>query len=114
MLVNMCPRQIVKLGDGSCRSADACESWGACAKKTIKHLTCSRKVGPARSRGYIEQAFRRLAVRWELLDGPENAPLLLREQHKLLNSGRSCEGLARGTGPHHSIRAKMEQEASIA
>ena len=38
------PRQVVPLGDPSRRSCDACESFGAWLKKTIKEKTCRRKV----------------------------------------------------------------------
>ena len=41
---NIVPRQIVELGDPSRRAADACESYWACAKRTIKHLTCRRAL----------------------------------------------------------------------
>eukprot|EP00327_Prymnesium_parvum_P004280 CAMPEP_0182824034 /NCGR_PEP_ID=MMETSP0006_2-20121128/15076_1 /TAXON_ID=97485 /ORGANISM="Prymnesium parvum, Strain Texoma1" /LENGTH=277 /DNA_ID=CAMNT_0024951007 /DNA_START=450 /DNA_END=1279 /DNA_ORIENTATION=+ len=71
------------------RSADACESYGACAKNVIKHLTCRRRLRSDHGRGYIEQAFRRLAVRSDLLHGPENAPFLQRKDHRLLGTGCS-------------------------
>eukprot|EP00965_Chrysotila_dentata_P188946 6173043-Pleurochrysis_carterae.AAC.2 len=38
------PRQICTLGDSSRRSSDACESFGAVLKKTIKHLNCRRRI----------------------------------------------------------------------
>jgi hypothetical protein len=111
----ICPRQIVRLGEGSRRSADACEAFGAGCKKTIKHLTCRRRVGGSWRRGYIEQAFRRLAVRWDLRQGPENAPYMLRADHRLLNTGRaSGDGVQRECGPHHSVRVKVELELSEA
>ena len=111
---NIVPRQIVALGDPSRRAADACESFGACSKKTIKFLTCRRKIGASFGRGYIEQAFRRLAVRADLIHGPENAPYLMRSDHRLLVDGRANEGLSRAEGPHHSVRCKVEQEIALA
>jgi hypothetical protein len=67
------------------------------------------------TRGYMEQAFRRLAVRAEkLLSGAANAPYLQREDHKLLGQGRVHSGLGRVAGPQMSIRVKVEQEAAEA
>ena len=72
------PRQIVPLGNPSRRSCDACESLGAVVKKTIRHLSCRRRItrgeGSVRhvngkvvrvkfTRGYIEQVMRRISVR---------------------------------------------------
>ena len=107
---NIVPRQIVELGDPSRRAADSCESYGSCAKKTIKFLTCRRAISASFSRGYIEQAFRRLAVRSDLLHGPENAPFLQRADHALASNGRMNAGLERASGPHHSVRVKVELE----
>ena len=60
-------------------------------KKIIRHLTCRRRVDASQvfthqkgdklwsqtfKRGYIEQTFRRIAVRAELLHGEDNAPYL--------------------------------------
>eukprot|EP00966_Prymnesium_polylepis_P113195 2617828-Prymnesium_polylepis.1 len=55
------PRQTVTMSDPNRRSADACESFGAMAKHTIKTLTCGRVMRVGYKRGYIEQAFSRLA-----------------------------------------------------
>ena len=109
---NIVPRQIVELGDPTSRAADACESYGACCKKLIKHLTCRRNVTRAYSRGWVEQAFRRLAVRSDLLHGAENVPFLLRADHKLLGSGMLGNVSNRVEGPAHSIRVKVEHEAA--
>ena len=77
VLVFIDSRQHLPLGDPKRRSCDACESFGALVKKTIKHKTCRRRlrdepteherkrlVGGANgkkwsqsfTRGYIEQA----------------------------------------------------------
>ena len=42
ILLFIVPRQIVKMGDPSRRSCDACESLGARFKTVIKHLTSRR------------------------------------------------------------------------
>ena len=74
---------------------DACESFGAMVKKTIKFNMCRRRVTGAQQiehkrmstgkiwkqtfrRGYIEQAFRRVSVRESLQHGADNAPYLQR------------------------------------
>ena len=109
---NIVPRQIVDLGDPTCRAADACESYGACCKKVIKHLTCRRNVTRAYSRGWVEQAFRRLAVRSDLLHGPENVPFLMRADHRLLGTGTLGKVSDRVEGPKDCIRVKVEREAA--
>lgn len=111
---NIVPRQIVELGDPSRRAADACESMGACTKKVIKHLTCRRNTSAKFRVGYIEQAFRRLSVRSELLHGVDNMPFLQRKDALLLGLGRSSVVRDRVLGPAHSIRVKVEQEAALA
>ena len=108
---NIVPRQIVEMGDPSRRSADACESYGACCKKVIKHLTCRRAITGKFGRGYVEQAFRRLCVGSELRHGAENEPFLLRKDHVLLGSGRQSDANQRAEGPTHCIRVKVEQES---
>ena len=111
---NIVPRQIVELGNSSRRSADACESFGACAKRVIKLLTCHRRIGLNFRRGYVEQAFRRLAVRSDLLHGPENEPFILRQDAKMLGSGRREDAPGRVQSAHMSVRVKIEQEAERA
>ena len=111
---NIVPRQIVELGDGSKRAADACEAYGACAKRTIKHLTCRRAIGSGFRRGFIEQAFRRLTVRAGLIHGAENVPFLQRRDARLLGIGRSSAAHDRSEGPSIPIRVKLEQEAALA
>ena len=106
------PRQIVELGDPSRRAADACESYGACAKRTIKHLTCRREIGRGFGRGYVEQAFWRLAVRSSLIHGAANEPYLQRRDAQLIGSGRVSAAPSRVEGPMHCIRVKVEQEHS--
>ena len=108
------PRQIIALGDPSRRAADACESYGSCAKKIIKFLTCRRKVTAKFGKGYIEQAFNRLAVRSGLLHGPENAPYQLRSDHNLVGTGRRGDGRGRAEGPHMLVRVKVEFETENA
>eukprot|EP00966_Prymnesium_polylepis_P290306 6706191-Prymnesium_polylepis.1 len=67
---------------------DACESYGACAKRTIKYLTCRRALSGGFTRGYVEQAFRRMVVRASLIHGPEIGPFLQRRDAKLVGPGR--------------------------
>ena len=110
---NIVPRQIVELGDPSRRAADACESYGACAKRVVKHLTCRRALKTGFGRGFIEQAFRRLTVRSTLIHGAENAPYLQRRDAHLLGSGRSSAAHSRSEGPSIPIRVKVEQEATL-
>ena len=88
--------------------------YGSCAKKIIKFLTCRRKVTAKFGRGYIEQAFNRLAVRSGLLHGPENAPYQLRSDHNLVGTGRRGDGRGRAEGPHMLVRVKVEFETENA
>ena len=111
---NVVPRQIADMGDPTKRAADACESFGACCKRIIKHLTCRRERSAKFGRGYIEQAFRRVTVRASLLHGPENAPFLQRKDHKLLGTGRQSDSPSKVYGPACSIRVKVEQELANA
>ena len=98
------PRQLFELGDSARRSADACESFGAKMKKTIKHLTCRRSMSRAATehtskarrskwkqtftKGYIEQAFSRAVVSEPLKHGDENAPYLLRSDARMTSAGK--------------------------
>jgi hypothetical protein len=107
---NIAPRQIVSLGDPSRRAADACESYGSCTKKVIKFLTCRRRITDRFRRGYIEQAFRRMAVRSDLIHGDANGPFLLRKDAKMIGAGRMNDSHGRVEGPSASIRVKVEQE----
>ena len=102
---NIVPRQIVALDDSRTRRADAAESYGAVCKKLIKHLTCRRARGPGFSRGYIEQAFRRLVVRSDLRHGAENAPFLQRKDHVMAGTGlqTKCCPHSKSAGPMMSI-----------
>ena len=111
---NIVPRQIVDLGDPSRRAADACESYGAVSKKVIKFLTCRRDISATHARGFIEQAFRRLAVRAGLVHGVANAPYLQRQDAKLIGLGKKNDAPRKVEGPHFSIRVKVEQEAALA
>ena len=100
------PRQIVELGDPTRRSCDACESFGAVLKKLIKHATCRRRTSATQvfghrsangrklwtqtfKRGYIEQSFKRVCVRQELLHGEANIPFLQRADYDLKDKGRA-------------------------
>lgn len=107
---NIVPRQIVSLGEPTRRSADACESYGACAKRLIKHVTCRRALSATYTRGFVEQAFRRLVVRSGLIHGEANAPFLQRKDAMLLDAGRASDGHSRAEGPTILIRVKVEQE----
>ena len=111
---NIVPRQIIDLGDPSRRAADACESYGACAKRVVKHLTCRRALRIGFGRGFIEQAFRRLVVRSGLIHGEENAPFLQRQDARLLGAGRLSAAHSRSEGPSIPVRVKVEQEAAQA
>ena len=98
------PRQMVELGDPARRQADACESFGAKLKKTIKHLTCRRHIRQGSTehtckardknwqqtftKGYIEQAFTRATVSESLKHGPENEPYLLRRDARQTSTGK--------------------------
>ena len=104
----------MSLGDPSRRSADACESFGACAKRLIKHVTCRRALSAKYTRGYIEQAFRRVVVRAGLIHGEANAPFLQRRDAKLLDVGRVSAAHSSALGPHILIRVKIEQELECA
>ena len=106
------PRQMVEIGAPGRRSADACESFGASVKKIVKLLTCRRNMTARMQHGYVEQAFRRVTVRARLLHGAENAPFRSRQDHKLLGTGRRNDRGCKVEGPQHSVRVKMEQEAS--
>ena len=103
VMVFIVPRQIVPLGDPARRSCDACESFGASVKKIIRHMTCRRRVMQGKSyshkrgdklwsstfsRGYVEQAFRRVCVRAELQHGKENLPYLQRADFRLVETGK--------------------------
>ena len=103
------PLQLVALGDATRRSCDACESFGAMAKKIIKHATCRRplRVEPSAHKakgaggcdtrrwkqtfkvGFIEQAFKRLCVRESLLHGEENAAYLQRADVRRTATGKA-------------------------
>ena len=112
------PRQILELGDPSRRSCDACESFGAWLKQTIKYRTCRRRLrgeasthlrrqqdGPASSssassmdkttwkqffkRGYIQQAFERGCVSERISHGIQNEPYLQRKDWHRLRSGKT-------------------------
>ena len=90
---NIVPRQIILYGDPTRRSADACESYGACCKRVIKHLTCRREISGKFARGYVEQMFRRNCVSCELRHGVENEPFLQRKDHRLLGTGMGSAAL---------------------
>eukprot|EP00965_Chrysotila_dentata_P194333 6176313-Pleurochrysis_carterae.AAC.1 len=103
------PRQVLRLGDPTRRACDACESFGAMMKKTIKHLTCRRRVDRNTStahrrlnndgsitrwqqvfkRGYIEQSFTRLCVRNSLRHGQDNKNYMQRADALRQKHGKS-------------------------
>ena len=101
------PKQIRELGDPARRSCDACESFGCVFKKLIRHATCRRRTSPTQTfthrsangrqlwsqtfkKGYIEQSFKRVVVRAELLHGEANEPYLQRVDHALKEKGRAA------------------------
>ena len=121
---NIVPRQIVELGDPTRRAADACESYGAVCKKTIKHLTCRRRHSATQlfghrstdgkklwvqtfKRGYIEQSFRRLAVRSELLHGKANVRYGQRTDYALKEKGRVVKEKVKGASSSLNIKEAM-------
>ena len=69
ILVFIVPRQILELGEPVRRSCDACESFGAMAKKVIKHLACRRNISSSFSKVYVQQCFERLCLRHGLFHG---------------------------------------------
>ena len=73
------PRQILRLGDPSRRSCEACESFGAVCKAIIKNTTCKRAITTKFTKGYVQQCFERVSAREQLLNGPTNAPYMQRE-----------------------------------
>lgn len=109
---NIVTRQIVQLGEPGRRSADACESFGACTKKVIKHLTCRRRLTDKFKKGYIQQAFNRLAMRIDLRHGKANAAYMQRKDARLAGTGRAGVAHIREEGPMLSVRVKVEQESA--
>ena len=109
------PRQILPLGDPSRRSCDACESFGAWLKQTIKYRTCRRRLrGEASThvrktddssasasstgkatwkqhfrKGYIQQAFMRGCIKERISHGAVNEPFLQRTDWRRLKSGKA-------------------------
>ena len=132
ILVFIVPRQMVLLGDPTRRSCDACESFGAMAKKVIKHATCRRcvmgteqtehgkKAADGSSRrwkqtfnvGFIEQAFRRVSVRESLQHGEVNAPYRLRVDARRTSAGKAtkCTKFTEGTPqPMRSVHSLVTE-----
>ena len=130
ILLFIVPRQMVSLGDPARRSCDACESFGALFKKTIKHATCRRRLmteradhdsrKPGRNArwrqsftvGYIQQAFTRLTVSERLRcdTGANNQRFLQRADWARMNKGKSS-GKRKGSGcgsPARSIAEALE------
>ena len=104
--------EYLTMGDPQRHSCDACESFGSTCKVLIRHLTCRRQhsetqVHGHRSangrklwqqtfrRGYIEQTFRRVCVRAELLHGEDNQPYLQRKDLRLLKKGKTTADKAK-------------------
>ena len=88
ILVFIVPQQILELGSPARRSCDACESFGAMAKKIIKHLTCRRGISSRFTKGYVQQTFERLCIRQSLIHDKENEPYLQRKDARLRNFGK--------------------------
>ena len=131
------PRQIMELGDPSRRSCDACESLGSSIKKLIRHLTCRRRASTqlhahksrigknkiwtlAFKRSYIEQAFKRVSVRADLIYGEDNLRYLQRADGLLQDKGRASAAKFHETRDGISVVAAVEapwvhtQEAALA
>ena len=137
VLVFIVPRQIVPLGDPSKRSCDACESLGAKIKKIIRNNTCHRRpTGTTKhahrsadgkrlwlstfTRGYVEQAFRRVCVSADLLHGPGNQRYLQARDYRLLTKGKDAREKADKEGTSMSVLQALDaptvwcQEAALA
>ena len=125
------------LGDPQRRSCDACEALGASAKKLIRHLTCRRRPSANQQhahrsadakklwmqtfkRGYVEQTFRRLTVRAELIHGEANVRYLQRADHTLKTKGKVAKDKASSSSASLSVKEAMEapwvwsEEAALA
>ena len=130
------PRQFLSMGDGQRRSCDACEAFGSTCKQIIRNNTCRRRAsGQLHShrsangaklwhatfkRGYVEQTFRRVCVRAELMHGQENQAYLQRADQRLLKKGKIAPDKAK-SGPadltvSEAINAPwvMTKEAALA
>ena len=95
-------------------------------KKLIKHNTCRRRVkGGAKSvdhrrgiskwkqslsRGYIEQAFRRVCVKEALLHGQANQPFLQRRDWKLREKGVKSESKSTEREIPPTVRSSLAAE----
>ena len=107
------------------------------AKKIIRHLTCRRRHSAIQQhghetadgqklwqqtfkRGYIEQTFRRMAVRSELMHGKANQPFFQRSDYALKEKGKVAKEKAGSLAEAYSIKEAMEapwvwsQEAMLA
>ena len=130
-------RQFKRLGNPQKRTCEVCESFGLSAKTIIKHLTCRRRPSATQqhghkssdgkklwtqtfNRGYIEQTFRRLAVRAELIHGEANERYLQRSDHALKQKGKMAKDKAGSSSSSYSIKEAMEvpwvfsEEAALA
>ena len=125
VLVFINPRQFPELGDPQRRACDACESFGSSCKTIIRHLTCRRRSSTVQkhghrsadgkklwaqtfSRGYIQQTFRRLAVRAELIHGEANVRYLQRSDYALKEKGKVAKEKAESASDAYSIKEGME------
>ena len=125
VLVFVVARQYLSMGNPARRSCDACEALGSSMKKIIKHLTCRRRTSASQihshrsangaklwvqtfKRGYIEQTFRRVCVRAELLHGEGNTPYLQRADHRLLTKGKVAADKASSSDAPMSVTDAME------
>ena len=127
ILVFIVPRQMVALGDPTRRSCDACESFGAMAKKFIKHATCRRRrvMGAEQTThghtasaqatekrwkqmfnwGFIQQAFTRLCVRESLQHGADNRPFMQRADAKRKSMGVASVSKRNKSTPEAPIKS---------
>ena len=106
-------------------------------KKIIRHLTCRRRPSAIQKhghksangaklwvqtfkRGYVEQTFRRIAVRAELIHGAANERFTQRSDHRLKTKGKVAKDKVGSTSNSLTIKEAMEvpfvwsQEAALA
>ena len=125
------------MGDPQRRSCEACESFGSVCKQLIRHNTCRRRSSASQlhghrsangkqlwaqtfKRGYVEQCFRRVCVRAELLHGEASQPFLQRKDNQLLKKGKASAQKAARSSEQLTVCEAMNapwvytKEASLA
>ena len=126
VIANICPRQIVEMGDPLRRGCDQSEAIGANMKSTIHRRVARNKIdGKARTHerrdkhgivkrswkqtlktSRVMQAFRLECVRERILRDPASAPFLQRKHRKLLDKGRASKAPVKGGAPDERNIAK--------